>query len=67
MISHIRSVYICEYFLLKVNIVKIPYRNRIDDAELDNYHRVATIQISPDINALVTNKQCHFFSEVLFS
>jgi len=50
-----------------VNIVKMPYRNRLDNARLDNYLRVATFQISPDINALITNKQCHFFSEVFFS
>jgi hypothetical protein len=67
MISHFWSTYICEQFLLKRNIVKKkPYRNRLDDERLESYICVATFQISPDINALVTNKKCLLFSVKYF-
>jgi hypothetical protein len=50
-----------EQFFSKVYTVKNPHTTQLnDDARVESFLCIATSQISPDINILVNNKQCHF-------
>jgi hypothetical protein len=49
MIEVFGSAFIVEQFFSKMNIVKNPYSNRLDDERLESCIGVATPQISPDI------------------
>jgi hypothetical protein len=55
--------FVAEHFISKMNFVKNPYSNRLDDERLERCLGVATSEISPDISeVLVTNKECPMIS-----
>jgi len=43
-----------------MNTAKNTHRNQLGYERFESCLRVSTPQISPDINILVTNKQCQF-------
>jgi len=68
-------VFYCQYdvfFITKTNVSSIasssdcPYRNRLGDGRLESRIHVETSQTSPDVNSLVTYKQCQFSNSGYF-
>ena len=52
------STYICEQVFSRMKNIKCKSRTRITDNNLESSLRVASSSISPDIQSLVTAKQC---------
>ena len=58
MVSLFASTYVCEQFFSRMKITKSKMRTSMTDQHLENSLRIATSQIEPDIEYLVSSKQC---------
>jgi 17beta-estradiol 17-dehydrogenase/3beta-hydroxysteroid 3-dehydrogenase/mitotic-spindle organizing protein 1 len=60
MLSLFGNTYTCEHIFLRMKIVKSKTRARLTDIHLKNSLRIASSQIQPNIEKLVTEKHCQF-------
>lgn len=58
MASLFGSTYICEQLFSRMKYTKSKNRSKISDEHLESSLRIATTSIEPDIEALVSEKQC---------
>ncbi|CAI6373752.1 unnamed protein product [Macrosiphum euphorbiae] len=58
MMSLFGSTYNCEHIFSRMKIVKSKNRVRLTDSHLESSLRIASSQIQPNINKLVSEKQC---------
>ncbi|XP_060881678.1 general transcription factor II-I repeat domain-containing protein 2B-like [Metopolophium dirhodum] len=58
MMSLFGSTYTCEHIFSRMKIVKSKNRARLTDSHLESSLRIASSQIQPNINKLVSEKQC---------
>uniref|UniRef100_A0A2S2NPE9 SCAN domain-containing protein 3 n=1 Tax=Schizaphis graminum TaxID=13262 RepID=A0A2S2NPE9_SCHGA len=60
------STYTCEHIFSRMKIVKSKTRARLTDSHLESSLRIASSQIQPNINKLVSEKQCQLSHNKLF-
>ncbi|CAI6345817.1 unnamed protein product [Macrosiphum euphorbiae] len=58
MMSLFGSTYTCEHIFSRMKIVKSKNRVRLTDSHLESSLRIASSKIQPNINKLVSEKQC---------
>ena len=55
------STYVCEQTFSRIEHLKSPTRSRLTDAHLHHLLQLAVINMEPDIDHLISQKQAHTF------